>query len=145
MSEAIITVEGLGKKYRLGAQTGERYTALRDVVAEAAARPFRRLGAKVGKWKGKNGSSPSDRPTSEPSNLATLAPSHSSKEDFWALKDINFEVKQGEVLASGSEGPYSSASGSERPTPRRERLHRSKSLANEATTHYLTNDERNHG
>ncbi len=34
MSEAIITVENLGKRYRLGAsRTNERYTALRDVVA----------------------------------------------------------------------------------------------------------------
>ncbi len=34
MSEAIITVEGLGKRYRLGAgHSNERYTALRDVVA----------------------------------------------------------------------------------------------------------------
>lgn len=33
MSEAIIQVEGLGKKYRLGAGgSGERYTALRDVI-----------------------------------------------------------------------------------------------------------------
>lgn len=35
MSDAIITVEGLGKRYRLGAgRSGERYTALRDVLSE---------------------------------------------------------------------------------------------------------------
>lgn len=51
MSEAIITVEGLGKCYRLGAsRSNERYTALRDVVTEAASRPFRALSGKVGKW-----------------------------------------------------------------------------------------------
>ena len=65
MSDSIITVEGLGKRYRLGAQSGflpggptarlparrklqlgergERYTALRDVIAQKAAAPFRFL------------------------------------------------------------------------------------------------------
>jgi len=38
MSSAIITVENLGKRYRLGAgRSGERYTALRDVNPEKAA------------------------------------------------------------------------------------------------------------
>jgi hypothetical protein len=54
LSDAIITVEGLGKKYRLGTggQTGERYTALRDVVTEAAVKPFRSL---RNKFQSKNG------------------------------------------------------------------------------------------
>jgi lipopolysaccharide transport system ATP-binding protein len=91
MSEAIITVENLGKRYRLGAnRSSERYTALRDVIAWRAAAPFRALGAKVGKWKSANGSGPS--------HLPTFPPSHSSVEDFWALKNISFELKQGEVL-----------------------------------------------
>ena len=49
MSEAIITVEGLGKRYRLGAgRSAERYTALRDVIATRAAAPFSALKSK---WK----------------------------------------------------------------------------------------------
>ncbi len=33
MSDSIITVENLGKRYRLGAgRSNERYTALRDVI-----------------------------------------------------------------------------------------------------------------
>ena len=47
MSEAIITVENLGKKYSLRHETGERYTALRDVIANKAASLFRRNGRKA--------------------------------------------------------------------------------------------------
>ncbi len=68
MSDVVITVEGLGKRYSLGHQPGERYTALRDVLADKAKSLFRR-----------NGSKP-------------------SKEDFWALKDVSFKVHPGEVL-----------------------------------------------
>ena len=72
MSETIIAVEGLGKRYSLRHQTGERYTALRDVIAEKAKSLFQR----------------------GDSNKADA----STREDFWALKDVTFEVKQGEVL-----------------------------------------------
>ncbi len=83
LSEAIITVENLGKRYRLGADlSSERYTALRDVIARRAAAPFRALGAKVGKWKSANGSGPSHLPTFEPS--------HAAPEEFWALRKIGF-------------------------------------------------------
>ncbi len=68
-SDAIITVEGLGKRYRLGAgNSGERYTALRDVIASGAAAPFRALRRKVGMSKSANGTGPS--------NLSTSTPSH---------------------------------------------------------------------
>ncbi|HEY1769786.1 MAG TPA: polysaccharide ABC transporter ATP-binding protein [Chthoniobacterales bacterium] len=79
-SDAIITVEGLGKRYSLRHQTGERYTALRDVLADKAKSIFRRR------------NSSSDVSISESQRLSV------SKEDFWALKDVSFEVKQGEVL-----------------------------------------------
>jgi hypothetical protein len=54
MSDSIITVEGLGKKYRLGAgRSNERYIALRDRIAEKAAGFFKKL--KTEKLKSGNG------------------------------------------------------------------------------------------
>lgn len=71
MSDSIITVEKLGKKYSLRHQRAEPYTALRDVITERAKSLFAR-----------NGKRRENR----------------SREDFWALKDLSFEVKQAEVL-----------------------------------------------
>src|SRR5487761_902404 len=62
MTDAVIRVEGIGKRYRVGQR--QSYRALRDVLAGA----FRRNGK--------------------------LAPA-----DFiWAVRDVSFEVKQGEVV-----------------------------------------------
>ena len=73
MSDAIITVENLGKKYRLQHQAErQRYTSLREVVANWCRGIFQTRNSKL-----------------ETRNL---------QEDFWALKDVSFEVKQGEVV-----------------------------------------------
>jgi lipopolysaccharide transport system ATP-binding protein len=78
-TETVISVEGLGKCYRIRHQAEkQRYTALRDVLADKTKSLGRRF------------LSAFRPPTSD------LRPSRT--EDFWALKDVSFEVKQGEVV-----------------------------------------------
>ncbi len=75
MSDTIIRVENLGKKYIIGHQQEERsrYVALRDVIANGAKSLLKRI----------------QNPKSKIQN---------NYEEFWALKDVSFEVKQGEVI-----------------------------------------------
>lgn len=79
MSRPIISVEALGKCYRVGHQSArrERYTALRDVLARNAAEIVRKTRDLF-----------SGRQIVQGDVV----------EDFWALKDVSFDVEPGEVV-----------------------------------------------
>lgn len=75
---SIIGVQNLGKKYLIRHQETERYTTLRDIIANKS----KSLGRKI---------------------LHPLVPSSlpfagSSREELWALKDVSFEVNQGDRI-----------------------------------------------
>lgn len=68
MSDVIISAQGLGKSYRIRHTDTPSYVALRDVIADRFAALFR--GA-------------------EPQSV---------NEDFWALADVSFDIRRGEVV-----------------------------------------------
>ena len=82
MSNIAVQVEGLGKRYRIGARQ-RGYKTLREKINDVALGPFRA----VGSFASRNGHSNSQLPTR-----------NSKTEILWALKDITFEVKRGEVV-----------------------------------------------
>ncbi|SRR5579883_912729 len=71
MGNVAISVEGLGKRYRIGSGPKEPYGSLRESMVRAAQAPLRRL----------RGSE--RRPDAK---------------DIWALRDVSFEVKHGEAV-----------------------------------------------
>ena len=74
MAKPIIEIKGIGKRYNITHQRGG-YISLRDVVMNTLKSPFSFLKSKTKKAVGLE-----------------------EKEEFWALKDINFTVERGEVV-----------------------------------------------
>jgi ABC-type polysaccharide/polyol phosphate transport system ATPase subunit len=81
MPEVVVAVENLSKRYLIehspGGQGHKRYSALRDVIGHEV-RKFARKTLEAARGR--------------------LAFQAREIEEFWALKNVNFEVKQGEVL-----------------------------------------------
>ncbi len=77
MSDAVIRAEGLGKKYLIGHEKRERYTALRDVLVRSAESFV--------------------RSAKDMLQGRQLVPGD-EVEEFWALKDVSFEIKRGDVV-----------------------------------------------
>jgi lipopolysaccharide transport system ATP-binding protein len=69
MTNVAVRADGLGKQYRLGDGSGSRYQTLRDTLALAAMRPFR-----------------------------STTNGNGRGELFWALRDVSFEIRQGEAV-----------------------------------------------
>ena len=76
MTELAIRCEGLAKQYRIGER--ESYKTLRDVITDAFASPFRRLRSAV--------------------RHSSNGRARNEKSQIWALQDVSFEIKRGEVV-----------------------------------------------
>jgi lipopolysaccharide transport system ATP-binding protein len=75
MSDIVIAVESLGKKYAIEhQQTRSNYKTLRETMTQAARRM-------TSGWARRTGS---EKPA--------------KREEFWALRDVSFELKRGQVL-----------------------------------------------
>ncbi|MES2216193.1 MAG: ABC transporter ATP-binding protein [Patescibacteria group bacterium] len=74
MEKPIIEVKNIGKRYKITHQAG-KYLALRDVIANILKKPFSFIADK-----------------------AMSATGFKKKEEFWALRGVNFNIKKGEVV-----------------------------------------------
>jgi lipopolysaccharide transport system ATP-binding protein len=80
MTDVAIHVENLGKRYRIGER--QRYKALRDTLTDAVYAPFRVAASLLNGRNGHNRSASNALPEKE----------------FWALKDVSFDIKKSEVV-----------------------------------------------
>src|SRR6478736_604997 len=76
MSDVVIRAESLGKKYTISHSKRQRYSVLRDVLVDRAIDLCRKTAdVALGRAKVSNGA-----------------------EEFWALKDVSFDLRIGEIV-----------------------------------------------
>jgi lipopolysaccharide transport system ATP-binding protein len=96
MSESVIRVSGLGKRYRIG--QGGRHNALRNLIGDALRAPVRLL---TGSSHSSNNHPSAGSPVGNgnaASGVSMRAAENGRSRFIWALKDVNFEVHQGEAV-----------------------------------------------
>ena len=74
MNEPIITIRNIGKRYNITHQRGG-YIALLDILANVLRNPLRFLKKKAGQIIG-----------------------NTTKEEFWALRDVSFDIYRGDIV-----------------------------------------------
>ena len=113
-NDVVISVENLSKRYRIGAKE-ESYKTFREAIIDGFTAPIRNLRrlrklTKFDETGSKEPNSPlhapgsmrrTPAPVSKPLTLCSMLPAPSRRlpnDTIWALKDVSFEVKQGEVV-----------------------------------------------
>jgi lipopolysaccharide transport system ATP-binding protein len=103
MSEPIIKVRDIGKEYRIGERN--EYKTLRDSITSFTEKTTKKLVSvfqnkpKVGNiGNGSSASAPFDRGTGTGDRVRNRWDSDSSPHYFWSLRNINFDVSEGEVV-----------------------------------------------
>jgi len=106
MSDIVIRVENLGKLYRIG-QRGTHADDLRHRLNSALAYPFRKIwrgagrraqGAGSGEQSAEREKQGAESQTPESKTQTATDKGQRTKDALWALRDVSFEVRQGEIL-----------------------------------------------
>jgi lipopolysaccharide transport system ATP-binding protein len=91
MNDIAIKVEGLGKKYKIGSRK------IGD-LRESFGLFWRKIKGSVGSWQLAVGKKQFVDSSSTSQLLDSPTPRLPDSSDFWALKDISFDIKQGEAV-----------------------------------------------